>query len=489
MIDLSPSLFTNPDGTIMTDPKDRAEALLRQQAYHDKLHHLGGLIKALGSVGISCCHSSSNLNVTQTTDDEENPIEPTLEVEEAEDTAVQIGKIGEIITSLGGALAIGPIINLLVMLAFPHASSYSWFTPNSDIKVSPGILLISLFLVLPAVYGAPHCHAQLEIASRTRNNFLAKAKHAQTLLNYGLKNNLDINRFVMPEITVGNNTRAIDQFKLISPAEVGPLAFKQKFQIFGDGEQHLNEFIGLTIIAILRNIQNPIAQYILIIFCVLIAAYACKPEVTTCFNTLKLMNELERGNIINDPNAENKGNCQTTFSAIAKIPAVLYANLLSFQQICFGNFPAGLTFALLATKGNIITQYFINAHTQTAGASQQKSLVNSVANTTETTFDDKKAWQKLTLFGKELVITRAVGTGNERSEPITITIIALAVLAGKPFPTWGQSLLAAVLCALMTATAYSEARNAADHTARVRFFQNSLSITTGIKQKLLDFPY
>ncbi|MBP9726545.1 MAG: hypothetical protein KBD83_03655, partial [Gammaproteobacteria bacterium] len=335
---------------------------------------------------------------------------------------------------------------------------------------------ISLALVIPAVYGAPHCHAQLEIATRTRYNFLIMAKYAQKLLKWGLNNNVEINdpQLAMPTIKVGDQLIAIDEFTLIPPSGATPLSFKQKTQIIGDVEQHFNEYVGLTIIAILRNIKNPIAQLTLTALCLLIAAKACQPEVITCANTLIFMNTLKNKQIINNPDASNKANWETKFSAMAKFPAVFYASLLSFQQICFGHFYAGLILALLATKGNIITQYFINANTQVVGESQHKERVPDIANTSKiipVVIDDERSpWEKLSFLGKELVVSRAFGTGNERSEPITISIIALTALAGAALSPTGQAILALCLCLAGTITAYSEARNAAEHTERIGFF-------------------
>ena len=472
---------TNEDGTIIMPIE-----VNRRQDLQNKIDYIEALIKAVGAQGIDCghVHAASNPCHNQTISDEESQISPeypSLEIEEAEDCAIQTGKAGEIITSIAGALAIGPVIDFLLTQIVPTVSEFPWFKPNDSLKVSPAILLISLMLVSPAVYGAPHCHAKLEIASRTRNNFIILAKYAQKLLKWGLKNNLSINdsQLALPKIKIGKQEITIDAFKLIPPSAAAPLSFKQKFQIFGDVEQHYNEYVGLTIIAILRNIHNPIAQFILISACLLIAGIACQPEVTTCINTLALMNELKNGNIINNPNATNTANWKTKFSAIAKTPAILYASLLSFQQICFGNFYAGLALAILATKGNIITQYFINAHTEALGESQSNATQLHVV-------DKRKSWQKLTLFGKELVVSRAFGTGNERSEPITLTIIALVAITGGRLSATEQAALALSLCLAGTVTAYSEARNAADHTSRVRFFNTTpLPIEEGLHAKLL----
>lgn len=486
------SFPTNTDGTIITDSNE----VLRQANFQEKIKHLEKLITAFGSQGIGCnhIHTSSHACTTQNTIDDEDqgrPICPDLEIEEPEDMAIQVGKVGEIITSLGGALAIGPVLDLLITLMAPQTAESPWFKPNPDIEVSPAMLLLSVALVIPAMYGAPHCHAQLEIASRTRNNFITQAKYAQKLLKWGLKNSLSIDdaTLIMPKISVGDKEIAIDQFKLIDPSETSPLNFKQKLSIFGDWEQHFNEFVGLTVIAILRNIKNPIVQCVLISLCLLVAALACQPEVTTCANTLIFMNALENGQIIDDLKATNKANWQTTFSAVAKTPAVLYANFLSFQQICFGNAYAGLTLASLTTTGNITTQYFINRNTQTVGESQSqpKLLAQAIANTpTVIPEDNRKAWDKLSLLGKALVVTRAPGTGNERSEPITMTTITVTALAGASLSPTGQALLALFLCLAATTTAYSEARNAADHTARVRFLNKPLPVKSVNNNRLPD---
>lgn len=474
----------NPDGSFALDieaikksEKMRRKERLRAEAFCKKSEALEKLIKALGSQGIGCGHvhhSAPSVHLPKNLSDEESqqvkPEYPVLEVEEAEDFPIKAGKVGEIITSLGGAFAIGPVLDLLLKLIAPHLIQSLWFKSNEDLEVSPGMLLVSLALVAPAIYGAPHCHAQLEIASRTRNNFLILAKYSQQLLRWGQGNNLEINapELQMPAIKIGTEEIAIDRFTLTSPSDVTPLTFKQKIQIIGDVEQHFNEYVGLSIIAILRNIRNPIAQLALSALSLFIAAIACRPEVTTCANTLVFMNTLKNAKIIDNPESSNKANAETTFSAIAKTPAVLYANLLSFQEICFGNFYAGLCLALLATKGNIITQYFINTNTQAVGESQ----VNEVDSV-----DDKRTtWKKLSLLGKELVVSRAFGTGNERSEPITIGIIALAVFTGSRLSPTEQAILALSLCLMGTVTAYSEARNAADHTARIRFFNTPLTV-------------
>lgn len=485
------------NGKIIKDRKtlakikaDQAKAQKREGAFHSKSHYIENLINAFGSQGAGCGHihhASSSTHQTKESVDEESqnfPILPSLEIEEAEDYPVKAGKVGEIITSIGGALAIGPVLDLLVMLIDHKASDSLWLEPNANLKVSPAILLVSLALVVPAIYGVPHCHAQLEIASRTRNNFLIMAKYAQKLLKWGFNNNLEINAplLAMPTIKVGNQEIAVDAFTLISPSEATPLTFKQKIQVIGDVEQHFNEYVGLTIIAILRNIKNPITQLILISLCLLIAAKACQPEITTCTHTLIFMNTLKNKQIINNPHASNKANWETKFSAMAKFPAVFYASLLSFQQICFGNFYAGLALALLATKGNIITQYFINANTQAMGESQNKELSSAIVNTTETApvaIDDKRsAWEKLSFLGKELVVSRAFGTGNERSEPITISVIALTAATGAALSSTNQAVLALCLCLAGAITAYSEARNAADHTARVSFFNRPLIVNS-----------
>ncbi len=464
-----------------SEAADQARAQERERAFHSKLHHIEELIKALGSQGVGCSHVH-HTHKTEEDIDEEDQNFPTLsglEIEEAEDFAIKAGKVGEIITSIGGALAIGPVLDLLVMLIDHKASeSVWWLKINPDLQVSPAILLVSLALVIPAAYGAPHCHAQLEIASRTRDNFLIMAKYAQKLLKWRFNKNLEINAplLAMPTIKVGGQEIAIDEFTLLPPSEATPLSFKQKIQIIGDVEQHFNEYVGLSIIAILRNIKNPIVQLTLTALCLLIAAKACQPEVTTCANTLIFMNSLKDKKIINNPGASNKANWETKFSAMAKFPAVFYASLLSFQQICFGNFYAGLVLALLATKGNIITQYFINANTQAIGESQHKELANTSEITPALINDERSAWEKLSFLGKELVVSRAFGTGNERSEPITISIIALTALAGAPLSPAGQAILALCLCLAGTITAYSEARNAAEHTARIGFFNKPLLV-------------
>jgi hypothetical protein len=474
------------NGNIITDKKtlakiqkDQLKVQKRRNDLHSKLHHIEELIKALGSQGVGCSHDHhghSNIHQAEESTYEEDQnfqIDRSLQSEEAEDFPIKAGKVGEIITSIGGALAIGPVLDLLVMLIDHKASeSVWWLKLNPDLQVSPAILLISLALVIPAVYGAPHCHAQLEIASRTRNDFLVMAKYAQKLLKGQLNCNFEINDqdLEMPKIKVGNQEIAIDEFTLISPSEAMPLTFKQKIQIIGDVEQHFNEYVGLSIIAILRNIKNPTVQVILTCLCLLIAAKACQPEVTTCANTLIFMNTLKNRQIINNPQATNDANWETKFSAMAKFPAVFYASLLSFQQICFGNLYAGLALALLTTKGNIITQYFINANTQAIGESQHKELANTSEITPAVINDERSAWEKLSFFGKELVVSRAFGTGNERSEPITISIIALTALAGAPLSHAGQAILALCLCLAGTMTAYSEARNAAEHTERIGFF-------------------
>lgn len=461
----------NDDGTIILDNNtvnQSGEENARRIAFDDQHHKLENLINALGSHGIGCSHTHHNspahTQAEEATDleNQERPLFPEEEIEEAEDYAIKAGKAGEIVTSLGGALAIGPVLALVFMwctrLTGSTLDESPWFTPNAELKVSPTILIISLCLVIPAAWGAPACHAQLEIASRTRNNFLAQAVHAQKLLKWGQNNHLEVND---PQLASG-----IDHFKLVEESEAPPLSSKQKLQIIGDVEQHFNEYVGLTIIAILRNIENPAAQAVLIATSLMIAAIACWPEVTTCKNTLVLMNAFKNSLIIEAADATNTANWQTKFSAFAKIPAVFYANFLSFQQICYGNVYAGLVLASLATAGNIVTQYYININTQNVGEASSHSAEMAM-------IDNRTAWNQLSLFGKALVAFRAIGTGNERSEPITITIIAIANLAGASLSSTIQAAIALGWFMAGTASAYSEARNAADHLARVGFFNSA----------------
>ncbi|MBP9726857.1 MAG: hypothetical protein KBD83_05285, partial [Gammaproteobacteria bacterium] len=144
---------------LMGSNADQVKAEDRNTAFHEKAHHIEDLIKAFGSWGIH--HASSNVDEPMESIDQEDRSFPTLsglEIEEAEDFPIKAGKVGEIITSIGGALAIGPVLDLLVMLIDHKASeSVWWLKLNPDLKVSPAILLISLALVIPAVYGAPHC--------------------------------------------------------------------------------------------------------------------------------------------------------------------------------------------------------------------------------------------------------------------------------------------------------------------------------------------
>lgn len=488
---------------IAEEQRRRAREIERTRLFCNKMEHIENLIQALGSQGIGCGHKhpqGASVTIQETGDEEAQsfPLSPELEVEEAEDWAIKIGKIGEIITSLGGALAIGPVLDVILRIIDNRIANIPWFKPNDDLETSPAMLLVALMLVLPAIYGAPYCHAKLEIASRTRNNFLILAKYAQKLLKWGLQHNLNIDHpdLNMPTIKIGDQEIAIDEFTLISPKETASLTFKQQVQILGDVEQHFNEYVGLTIIAIVGNIKNLMAQIMLIALSLLVAARACYPEVKTCANTLIFMNTLKNRQVIRNPSASNKADCETKFSALAKTPAVFYASFLSFQQMCLGNSYAGLMLALLTTKGNILTQYIINSNTQTLGEPEVRQTSQEGREGADIMFaDERKAWKKLTFLGKELVVSRAVGTGNERSEPITITVIAIVSLAGSSISRVNQSILAAMLCVLGTLTAFSEARNAADHMARVRFFnqpppiQHSLhEDSNGLRQELLRNP-
>ena len=460
--------------------KAQAASAQRNLAFNEKINGIETLILAFKAQGIGCAHvhTSSNPHHEAEIPDEENqtyPLPPSIEAEDAEDCAIQVGKVGEIITSFGGALAIGPVLDLLLSFAYPSATDSPWFQTEQDLKISPAIFFLSLLLVIPAVYGAPNCHAQLEIASRIRNNFIDKARYAQKLLKWGLANKLEINDppLTMPTIACENDEKAINKFDLISPTAATSLPLKQNIQIFGDVEQHFNEYVGLTIIAILRNESDWRIQLPLIITCLGIMSFACKPEVTTCYNTLVFMNEFNKGHIIKS--AEKAPSCHwdAEFSAVAKIPAIFYANVLSFQQMCVGNLVAGIILAFCTTAGNIITQYFINKNTESHAS------IPAVAEV----FDDRKSWEKLSFFGKGLVVARAIGTGNERSEPITIVIIAIMRLAGSPLSLIEEAGLAFALCFMGTLTAYSEARNAADHTARVGFFNQPLAISTENKSE------
>ncbi|MES2204193.1 MAG: hypothetical protein V4496_03130 [Pseudomonadota bacterium] len=459
--------------------KDSPEEAARKKDFCLELDLTDKKIKALGSIGLGCGHTHSSSSQHTDVETSSHPGDLRLRAEETEDLAIQIGKIGEFITSLGGSLAIGPILDILLTSVYPKAKESAWFVPNDTLQVSPAILLISLMLVVPAAYGAPYCHAKLEIASRERDNFITSAKYWQQLLHWGDSNRfqLDDQRLICPTI----QERPINRFIVIDPEDVSSLSCKEKCAVLGDVEQHFNEYIGLTVIAILKNIHNPIAQFILIGAAVLIAGIACKPEVTTCFNTLIVMNEFEKGRIIDNPNASNQAGCQTKFSAIAKSFAILYANFLSFQQICFGNFYAGLTLAIFATTGNIFTQLCINANTESIGEAQKDS-----SETVGIEEDNRSAWQKLTFFGKGLIICRAFGTGNERSEPITLTVIALTALTGSRLSSTSEALLALGLCLPGTLTAYSEARNAEDHLGRHPFFYKAPSKKEDDNDSLLN---
>lgn len=476
----------DPDGNLILgkkalrneNKKQQAEAK-RKAAFCHKSEFIESLIKAFGSQGIGCGHVHHNVSVNtqnETFDDEESqelPSYPDLEIKEAEDWAVRIGKLGEVIASLGGVFAIAPVLDLILMLLDKRPSESAWFSPNSDVGTSPAMLLAALVLIIPAIYGGPHCHAQLEIASRTRDNFISLAKYAQKLLKWGNQNNLAIDdeRLKMPTIKIDNKEIPIDEFVLISPQDAVSLNLEQKLQIVGDVQQHFNEYIGLIILAIVRNIKNSIALLVLIPICLIVAAIACYPEVKTCSNTLRFMNTLRNGKVINNPSVIAKANFATKFSAFAKTPTIFYANFLSFRQICFGNIYGASVFAFLATKGNIITQYFINRHTQSLGESASRKLSHNPRDfESNVLIPDTDSWRRLTLFGKELVVSRAFGTGNERSEPIIIVIIAFADLFSFSISEKNQVILALVLCLAGTLTAYSEARNSADHIGRESFF-------------------
>lgn len=458
----------------LSPKKMKAQAISAQRNFdfNKKIDDIETLILAFKAQGIGCTHvhTSSNPHHEEEITDEENqtyPLPPSIETEDAEDCAIQVGKVGEIITSFGGALVIGPVLDFLLSFTYPSATESPWFQTEQDLKISPAIFFLSLLLVIPAVYGAPNCHAQLEIASRIRNNFIDKARYAQKLLKWGLTNKKKINspELKMPTVTCENSEKAINEFDLIAPTAATSLPLKQNIQIFGDVEQHFNEYVGLTIIAILRNESDWKIQLPLIITCLVIMSFACKPEVTTCYNTLVFMKEFNKGHIIKSVEEAPSCHWDAEFSAVAKMPAIFYANVLSFQQMCLGNLVAGIILAFCTTAGNIITQYFINKNTESH---------NSTSAVTEA-FDDRKSWEKLSFFGKGLVVSRAIGTGNERSEPITIVIIAIMRLAGSPLSLIEEAGLAFALCFMGTLTAYSEARNAADHTARVGFFNQAIS--------------
>lgn len=412
-------------------------------------------------------HSHTQNYSAQKFIDHENqaqPEPPNTEIEEPDDWAVKIGKVGETITALGGVLVLGPLLDLMLQHNISNKPNSVLFDKNTDLEGSPIALLIALPLVSLAILGAPYCHAKLEIASRIRENFLSRASYAIELLEWGLKQKLEINNSALSD--PDNIKFDFEKFALIKKSDIPALGTKQFFYLIGDLQQHFFEYVGLLVIGIFDNFNNPLIRYSVLAATLSAAAYACVPEWATCKNTLHFMNSFNQNKIVKDPEASSDANFATKFSAFAKIPALFYANLLSFQQMFFGNLPAALTLTTLVTLGNIITQYFINTNTQDVG--EANTALSSTQHAEQ--HDYRTGWQKLSLFGKGLVATRALGTGNERSEPIVLITVAAMHWADMKLTPAAKAGLAFGLWTLGILTAYSEARNAAEHTSRSAYF-------------------
>lgn len=412
-------------------------------------------------------HSNTHDHSLHQDIDHENQARPeptNTDIEEPEDWAVKIGKLGETVTALGGVLVLGPLLDLMLQHNVSNKPNSVLFNKNTDLESSPIALLIALPLVSLAIVGAPYCHAKLEIASRVRENFLSQASYAIELLEWGLKQKLEINNSALSD--PDNIKFNFEKFELIKKSDIPALSTKQFFYLIGDLQQHFFEYVGLLVIGIFDNFNNPLIRYSVLAVTLLAAAYACVPEWITCKNTLHFMNSFNQNKIVEDPEASSDANFATKFSAFAKIPALFYANLLSFQQMFFGNLPAALTLATLVTLGNIITQYFINTNTQDVGEANTPPYNTQYAEQ----HDHRAGWQKLSLFGKGLVATRALGTGNERSEPIVLIIVAAMHWADMKLTPAAKAGLAFGLWTIGILTAYSEARNAAEHTSRSVYF-------------------
>lgn len=485
--------------SVYCQPTDTPKEAKRKNLFNQKINFLISLQTQLGAqakMACHCGHAHAPAQQSSTTDTPDNidieshtpPSLPSTINQEPEDWAIQIGKAGETITALGGILVTGPLLDKLFQAVFTHHQNQVthslWFHTNSTLASSPASLLMSVPIIVFAIIGAPYCHAQLEIASRLRENFLHLSAYTINLLTWGRDQKLQINntQLTIPDITLSNNQRVkIDQFELINQSNILPMSNYQKLCLFGDLEQHFFEYVGLLILGAINHIKNPIAQYLTIFSILASATYACLPEWTTCKNTLLFINTFNQKKIVQNPAASNSANFATKFSAFAKTFALFYANFLSFEQMFFNNLPAALVLTTLVTLGNVITQYFINKNTQDIGEAKNNHPQLHHA-------DSRTGWQKLSLFGKALVITRALGTGNERSEPITLLCIASFQWTNQPVAPATKAGLAFGLWALGILTSYSEARNAAEHTSRSIYFYNTADDQKNVTHNTVTTP-
>lgn len=439
---------------------------------------LGRQLEAQTHCGCGHAHASSRqtskeLNSPVTDIESSKNNEPELVLEEPEDCAIKVGEVGEAIANLNGLYVVAPIIDSFVAMTNPSATKSFWLNPKvTRLDLSLIGILAAALLIIWMMKGASYCHAQQEINSRTLKNLIKLIEFALTLAKSGKTQTTAGVPLMDLTIAIDGKNIALKDFTLINPQEAPPLNWYLRFLLAGDVGAHMLEYVGMSSIPIDAVTNNSATQFSLLSFCLILSYFVCKSEQATCRSTLVIWEALKKGQIINDPTA-NAPNNWTKVAAVGKFPALLIDVTLNCSQAFYGNLPSALVLGLLISITDTEISYIIASRTQTTGQiqSDQDIIIE----------DNRSDWQKITPAAKIYIGSRAFGTGGERSQPITQTLIRLLNLSKGD-----QAITSIILWLAMTGTAYSQARNGVEHVA-AQNYQLACGLFDTLKKSQLSF--
>jgi hypothetical protein len=235
---------------------------------------------------------------------------------------------------------------------------------------------------------------------------------------------------------------ALNKLQVISPEDAPKLDDSQKWILMEDVGAHMIEGTGLDIFALGLITNDPKIRLPLSLAFLVASYFACKSERTSCLSTLMRKNAYEQGKIILDPKATGEADFWTILSAVIKFPALLIASIFELDKIFLGFLPAAILLAVIIAIADTICQYIINSNNISIGEVQNQQAQNNNNHTSK--------WNQLSRTGQGLILSRAVGTANERAAAIVLMISLLARFSPKY-----QAVTAGVAFLVYLSTTYS----------------------------------